>query len=236
MTWLPPPPPPPFSLSGSDARVSRTKNPYAYEDEILIRNTATGETISRFGKQIGKIHSVAFSLDGRRVVSGDENGKLKVWDLATGTVLSTMTDHTSAVFSIVYSPDGSRIASGSNDGSIILWNAETFENVLILRGHRSYVYCVSFSDDGTMIASASGDGTVRIWDSEQPAERWHQIQRADALRPEAELLVDRLMSRLTDPLDVADEIRGDTTLDDKLRRAALRVLLQRSSVAVPPLP
>lgn len=40
--------------------------------------------------------------------------------------------------------------------------------------------------------------------------------------------VDRLLAELGDPLDVADRLRGDESLDEDLRRAALMVLLKRA--------
>jgi len=147
--------------------------------------------------------------------------------------LATMNGHTGNVYSVNCSPDGSRIVSGSNDGTIRIWDAETFEEILVLRGHESYVHSVCFSPDGALLASGSGDGTVRIWDSVPPAERWRQIRQARKLRREAEPLVDRLLEELTSPLDAADRIRADKTLNADLRRAALRALLKRSAANHP---
>jgi hypothetical protein len=81
-----------------------------------------------------------------------------------------------------------------------------------------------------MLASASGDRTVRIWDSVPPVERWRRIQRDEALRLEAGPVVDRMLKELGDPLDVADGLRDDGSLAPDLRRAAQRVLLQRSTM------
>lgn len=197
--------------------------------EISIVDCVSGKQLKTLGRHDSQVFSVAFSPDSRKVISGDANGVVKVWDLDSGKERATLKGHTGCVYTINCSPDGSRIVSGGNDCTIILWDAVTFEQVFVLRGHTSYVHSVCFSPDGTMLASGSGDGTVRIWDTIPPAERWKQIQRNEILRLEAEPLVDRLIKELNDPLDVADRLRDDRTLSDEFRRAALNVLLRRSS-------
>ena len=68
----------------------------------------------------------------------------------------------------------------------------TGEEVARLEGHTNYVFSLAFSPDGATLVSGSGDGTVRIWDTQPPARR-HQARRdAEALRPEADRLVDSL--------------------------------------------
>src|SRR5262249_48766716 len=56
--------------------------------------------------------SVAFSPDGKRIVSGSEDRTLKVWDAQTGQETRTLEGHTGIVYSVAFSPDGKRIASG----------------------------------------------------------------------------------------------------------------------------
>ncbi|MHC4945728.1 MAG: WD40 repeat domain-containing protein [Planctomycetota bacterium] len=195
---------------------------------ICIDDRATGRTVKQIGQHDSPVISTTFSPDKTKVVSGHEDGVIKVWDLESGTELAFLKGHTRTVYTVNYNPDGSRIASGSDDNNIILWDAEIYEQVAVLRGHTSYVHSVCFSPDGTMLASASGDGTVRVWDTVPPAERWAQVQQEKALQRETAPLVDRLLAELGDPLDVADRLRADESLSDDFRRAALRVLLERS--------
>jgi len=196
---------------------------------LELRDRLTDRRLRGIGKHDSVIQATAISPDGRRVVSGDIKGVLKVWDSAGGKELATLTGHTSEIYAIAYHPDGTRFASAGNDAAILVWDAKTFEQVLVLRGHTAYVHSLCFSPDGTQLVSGSGDGTVRIWDSVAPAKRWKQIREARALRRQATPLVERLLSELTDPLDVADRIRADRTLNEAQRRAALRVLLRRAS-------
>ena len=68
---------------------------------------------------------MAFSPDGKRIVSGSWDKTVKVWDAATGQETLTLKGHTGAVTSVAFSPDGKRIASGSEDKTVKVWDAAT---------------------------------------------------------------------------------------------------------------
>ena len=69
------------------------------------------ETLTLKG-HTGSVLSVAFSPDGKRIVSGSEDETLKVWDAVSGQVTLTLKGHSSSVNSVGFSPDGKRIVSG----------------------------------------------------------------------------------------------------------------------------
>jgi WD40 repeat protein len=72
------------------------------------------------------VRSVAFSPDGRRIVSASDDKSVRVWDAETGqTVLGPLEGHTSPVSSVSFSPDGRHIVSGSHDQSVQVWDTET---------------------------------------------------------------------------------------------------------------
>ena len=125
------------------------------------------------------VNGVAFSPDGRRVVSGGIDGALLLWDVQTGKqigepwrLLVGDEDGDHMIHSVAYSPDGRRVVSGGNKG-LHLWDAETGEPLgKPLSGHE--VYSVAFSLDGRNVISGGRDGTVRLWKIEP--EVW--IERA----------------------------------------------------------
>ncbi|KIM86900.1 hypothetical protein PILCRDRAFT_815342 [Piloderma croceum F 1598] len=116
----------------------------------------------------GWVSSVAFSQDGKHIVSGSHDQTIRVWDSETGdVVLGPLEGHTHGVKSVAFSQDGKRIVSGSNDQTIHVWDSETGDVVIgPLEGHTSSVESVAFSQDGKRIVSGSGDQTIRVWDSE----------------------------------------------------------------------
>jgi len=65
------------------------------------------------------VKSVAFSLDGRHIVSGSLDKTIRVWDAQTGAqVGNPLQGHTKEVNSVAFSPDGRHIVSGSLDQTI----------------------------------------------------------------------------------------------------------------------
>jgi len=122
------------------------------------------------------VHSIAFSHDGKKVVTASDDGTAFIWDVESGKILkilrvrenSEKSEYYGSVYSAAFSPDGKRIVTGSADARI--WDAETGKEVQKLEGHAGEVISVTYSPDGKMIATGSHDRTVRIWDAESGKE------------------------------------------------------------------
>ena len=70
------------------------------------------------------MQSVAWSPDGKRIVSGSLDATVKVWDADTGAETRTLKGHTQFVNSVAFSPDRKRIISGSGDNTLKVWAAD----------------------------------------------------------------------------------------------------------------
>jgi WD40 repeat protein len=109
------------------------------------------------------VFSVAFSSDGKYLVSGSKDNTIKLWGVESQQELATLHGHSNRVISVVFSPDGKYLASGSYDETIRLWNVESRKEVAALQGHTREVTAVAYSPDGSRLASSSLDKMVKLW-------------------------------------------------------------------------
>jgi WD40 repeat protein len=141
------------------------------------------------------VTAVAFSPDGKTVVSGSVDHTVRLWDAATGAALHTLEGHKGPVAAVASSPDGKTVVSGSNDHTVRLWDAATGSALHTLEGHMNSVTAVAFSSDGKTVVSGSGDDTVRLWDAATGAAlhtlEGHLIQQLDFSREGPYLETDR---------------------------------------------
>jgi WD40 repeat protein/DNA-binding SARP family transcriptional activator len=107
--------------------------------------------------------SVAYSPDGKYLLTGDWDANGIIWDANTGNKLFTLPEQ-SWVTAVSFSPDGELVATGCFNGIVTLWNALTGKKLLTLKGHSGWVNAVPFSPDGKLIATVANDGTARVWD------------------------------------------------------------------------
>ena len=123
-------------------------------------------TITKFSDYVFGIKSIAFSPDGRSLVSASHgDGVVKVWDVETGNTVDLGHIRINPS-TISFSPDSTILALGAYDGTIKLWDVATGQNIGNLLGVReSWVRVVAFSSDGKTIASrASREQGIRLWD------------------------------------------------------------------------
>ncbi len=179
-----------------------------------------------------EINAIAFRRDGARLLSASSDHTVRVWDVATGKCLRVFDGHTDKVYMAVFHPDGTRVASAGRDRDILVWEPEGDQEGVRLPGHATYVWSLAFSPDGKSLVSGSGDNTVRLWDTEPLRERYLARRAAEALRPEAERLVEQMFAQKKDPAEAAAALRADRTLSEPQRHAALREVLRRSTMAV----
>ena len=73
----------------------------------------------------GAVEAVAFSPDGKTVLTGSDDRTARLWDAATGRPLGLTLTHQGEVVAVAFSPDGKTVLTGSMDKTARLWDAAT---------------------------------------------------------------------------------------------------------------
>ena len=144
----------------------------------------------------GPIRKLAFSRDGKLLISGGDDGKIKCWKLGSsgGGIVSVSIDaHAGGVLDMDVSPDGTKFVSCSRDGTIKQWYVRSGLQVSTHVGHAGCVYCVKYTPEkaldstgpakGRRIVSGGHDMSVIVWDANtgQVLQRMSAIHRSYVL-------------------------------------------------------
>ena len=109
--------------------------------------------------------AVAYSPDGKTVLTGSGDKTARLWDASTGKPIGQPFMHQSTVSSLAYSPDGKTLLTGSWDHTAHLWDKATSKPIGDVLAHQGPVNAVAFSPDGKTALTGSWDNTARLWDS-----------------------------------------------------------------------
>jgi WD40 repeat protein len=123
----------------------------------------------------GRVYSVRFGPDGKRILTASLDKTARVWTL-DGASLAVLTGHQDRIYRADFSPDGDWILTASRDGSIRLWRApagvgvgglfdgpEIKQEFLPLRANVGGVAAAAFSPDGHYLAGAYWENAAILW-------------------------------------------------------------------------
>ncbi|KAG0450725.1 hypothetical protein HPP92_026600 [Vanilla planifolia] len=115
---------------------------------------------------------IAWSPDGKHLVSGSKSGELILWDPQTGKQFgNSLTGHKKWITAISWEPvhlqsPCHRFVSSSKDGDARIWDISLRRCTISLTGHTLAVTCVKWGGDG-MIYTSSQDCTIKVWETSQ---------------------------------------------------------------------
>jgi WD40 repeat protein len=142
----------------------------ASSGDVIARADGSTVTLTRPGTETQELDghrlavtSVAFSPNGRRLVTAGRDSDVILWDVRSGTVLRRLRGHFGPVQDARFSPDGRWIVT-AGPRSVGLWRASDGRLVRLLVGPEGPFRAAAFRDDSRTIVAQAGDGTVSVYD------------------------------------------------------------------------
>jgi WD40 repeat protein/uncharacterized caspase-like protein len=126
-------------------------------------DTTTGREVRRFPHKF-PVYAIAISPDGRRAVTGGEDGA-KLWDIATGDEITFFPEIT--INSAAFSSDGQRVVTGNSERETVIWGVSSSlpvpEEIRRFKGSEGN-RAVALSPDNRFVVTADTEGAAHLWD------------------------------------------------------------------------
>ena len=160
------------ALSRGDSLMSR----WQVGDGALIAKEPLGEAVL--------LRQVAFSKDGKSILTADSAGAIKTWDADSGKRLATFARTLKSVSAAEFTDDAKAILLATSEGEIARWDLSADKEKTIRLGKPEQVpTSTAFSHDGKYGALGFEDGRVLLLDlDEASSERWVTHAEKSAIR------------------------------------------------------
>mmetsp|Transcript_114498 Transcript_114498/g.310878 ORF Transcript_114498/g.310878 Transcript_114498/m.310878 type:complete len:540 (+) Transcript_114498:1-1620(+) len=135
--------------------------------DIRVWNTTTRQELLRIHVPNMECFCLDFMRDGKSIVSGWSDGKVRAFTPQSGKLLYAINDaHKNGVTAMATARDCTRLVTGGSEGEVRIWQLgkQTQTMEASLKEHRGRVHCVRVSSDDSRAVTASSDGSCIVWD------------------------------------------------------------------------
>jgi WD40 repeat protein len=109
------------------------------------------------------VFSIAFSPDGKRLVSASFDHTLRLWDVEKQASICSYAHHSDFVYAVAFTSSGTQIVSASKDRTVQLIDADTGKSIFTFSGMEQDVMAVAVSPDGKRLVSSGFEPAVWWW-------------------------------------------------------------------------
>jgi hypothetical protein len=109
------------------------------------------------------VFSVAFSPDGKQLVSASFDHTLRLWDVEKQVSIRTFPHHSDFVYAVAFAGSGKQIVSASKDRTVQLVDVDTGKAVFTFSGMEQDVMAVAVNPDGKGLVSSGFESAIWWW-------------------------------------------------------------------------
>ncbi len=160
-----------FAFSGTPSRLKSA----VYSNDGTIYATIANETDILIWKAADNTLSqtlksdfpawqtnIAFAPNGKSLLSGDDFGHVKLWDLTTGSLKNDFNNNDEPIAGLAYSPDGKKFAFSGSNGKINVFDALAFKSLATFESLQDENLAgLTWTPDGNHVLIYGSDGTIK---------------------------------------------------------------------------
>ncbi|QEG22686.1 WD40 repeat domain-containing protein [Mariniblastus fucicola] len=139
-----------------------------FNENLIIRDSKTGDQISTLRCACNDNHAVAFSADDKLVAAGGRCGTIRVWDVDSQAVVYELKAHRRRIRTLEFTPEGELISAG--DDQIVKVNRLDNPGLSVaLPRQASKLFAVK-TIAPSVIATSGSDNRIHIWNTARVSE------------------------------------------------------------------
>lgn len=133
------------------------------EDDAPVVETEETITTHYFKQHKFPVLCLDVSADGKTIASGDESGKICIWDGTTRKPRIELVGHPKGVISVAVSADGKLVASGDRQGNLKVWDLEAGRQKFSFFAHGGGVVSLAIYPTKNFVVTAGRDKRLGLW-------------------------------------------------------------------------
>ena len=136
------------------------------DDTCKLWLASTGERLDTLIQPLKECYAVAFSPNGKQVLSGGADNRVRIWQFVSRTKASINPQiearfaHEGAVLQMQFTPDGTRLVTAADNRTIKVWETKGYTEIHLYEQQPALPIAMAVSADGREFFIGRSDGSL----------------------------------------------------------------------------